>query len=405
MAIVVGLAGQARAEQLKVLVRYDDYSAYSNLEVERRLFSEIAALGGGLIVGVIPFPGADYPIAASNVSPAQAILDTDKIALLSEQARAGRLEVAVHGYSHRNNAPKGLKSEFSVLPAELQSRLAADSRAALEHSLGAAVAAFIPPFNAYDDRTLQALQQAGYRLLSAGGSPTTLTNGDLNYLPGTTYPQNVRQVVEEALRRGHTDALVVPVLHPYDMAESGGEMPSFRKGGSSVSVDGLVNDMRSIARLPQVRLTSVQGLRAAGEDLSGARLLANALLRSSAIVRHRLVPQSLELYPVDGLYYSQRSVESIQARLFTAVVVVYGAAFVLGVFAGRAVVTWLGRRLGVRPRIVQAVAAIAVAAAAVAILWRVQSSGLYMNSAIALTLGAGALIGILAARGRPAARA
>ncbi len=50
-----------QATDLKIILRYDDYSKYSPTDVEQMLFEMTKNIGGGVLVGVIPFPKAPYP--------------------------------------------------------------------------------------------------------------------------------------------------------------------------------------------------------------------------------------------------------------------------------------------------------------------------------------------------------
>ncbi|SHE19499.1 DUF2334 domain-containing protein [methanotrophic endosymbiont of Bathymodiolus puteoserpentis (Logatchev)] len=253
------------AGELKIIFRYDDYSRNSNTDVERLLFDTIKNIGGGVLVGVIPFPHAPYPEPDSI--PKVADLGEDKVNLLKEYASQGVVEIAVHGYSHKSNATEGSNSEFTGLSKNTQNLLLGNARAALEVTLGFSITSFIPPFNQYDLQTLQSLESTSYKLISAAlGGPQEST-GNLTYLPGGAYPQKINEVISSALASGHTEAIVVIVMHPYDIIESGDQMSNFRED-PQISIHKLINDLSKIKKRNNVHFMTIHELFEGGEEFS-----------------------------------------------------------------------------------------------------------------------------------------
>ncbi len=218
----------AEATHLKIILRYDDYTLSSNAEVEQALFDAARSIRGCVLVGVIPFPRSPYPVPGSHEAPLLADLDKKKIDLLKKHALQGVVEVAVHGFNHKNNAVEW-PSEFTGLPENTQNLLLSAAKTSLEVAIGLRINSFIPPFNTYDSQTLKSLESSGYKLISAGLVGQTLRSGNLSYLPGGSYPQRLKDVVLSAISKNHTDAIIVSTIHPYDIVESGTEMADFRR--------------------------------------------------------------------------------------------------------------------------------------------------------------------------------
>lgn len=306
----------AEASHLKVILRYDDYSHVSDIEIERALFETAHDLEGGILVGVIPFAGEEAYPPGSNEVPLLAGFQEQKLELLREYASKGIAEIAVHGFNHTDNAVSGPKSEFAGLSPEAQHVLLSAGATRLQSALGTEVRAFIPPFNCYDSNTLSSLASNGYTLISAGPGGPIDHDGDLAYLPRGPHPGRLEQVIAEAVGSGHTDATVVLTIHEYDIAGPG--------NASGMSLEQLTESLHRVNGIDEVRFISTSELLG-GEDLSAARMQANRKIRDSFITRHRLLPAALNAYPVDDLYYSRSSADRMYLLQLSAFVAHHGA--------------------------------------------------------------------------------
>lgn len=395
------LGHTAQATQILVVVRYDDYSNFSNTQIEQALFAGVESLGSGILVGVIPFPYSAYPEPKSTTRSLRAKLSDDKIRLLAEYMSRGTIEIAVHGYSHRSNVTSGRDSEFAGMPEDTQRQLLKDAKTSLEAALGSRLTAFVPPFNSYDVGTLRALQDNGYKLLSAPPDGPALPGTGLDYLPGTTYAQKLKAVIAEAMRKGHTDGIVVAVIHAYDIRGYGQSIPGFRGQAPQMDLDQLMADLRSITQSPDVRLVSTRQLYDGGEDLSVDRFHANAALNANFIARHRLLPEFVGAYSVIGLYYSQGGAQSLHRWQIAAFLALYGAVLALAALASRVTLSHFRHHRGSA----SAIAGATAAAIALLLIWKSNASGFYMTSAIGLTICLGIVIGIIGDRVRSSERA
>ncbi|MEO1766692.1 DUF2334 domain-containing protein [Thiobacter aerophilum] len=227
MVVFSGGVWGAAFPTVSIVLRYDDYAATSSTALEQRLFTAFAAQRVPVLVAVVPFPGRAYPQSVTDLTPIAPDLSEEKVTLLKALLRSGIGEIGLHGYSHRNNGSAGdVVTEFAGLPFERQRQFLLLGRRALESTLDAPVRVFTPPFNAFDAKTVRALRETGFSVLSAGTTPAQEA-GPLRLLPGTVYPQGLRAAVARA-RQLKEPALVVVVMHPYDFVDSGEAMPGFR---------------------------------------------------------------------------------------------------------------------------------------------------------------------------------
>lgn len=332
------------SDKLKIIFRYDDYSKYTSMEVADSLIKAARDVGSGVLVGVIPFPYGEYPESYAPGSELQPFLSQEKIALLKKHLAAGTIEIAVHGFGHRNNVPEGRNSEFSGLPENKQILLLQTAKEALETATGVKIRAFVPPFNQYDATTLKALEKTGYQILSAGMGSYSDTDSRLDFLPGTTYINRLREVVSSALAQKHSDATVVVTLHPYDIIESGDEFPKFRKGPGQVSLKSIIDDLNQVSKIDNVQLSTIGTLVENGEDLSIERWQANLRLRQSVITRHLVIPGSLRLYPLPGLYYPKDAADRMYSKQLWSAVTLYGGLIITLFFITRSLIRLVTHR-------------------------------------------------------------
>jgi len=328
IVISVIISAHAKAEEssdkLKIILRYDDYSNFTSMEVAESFIDAAKSVGAGVLVGVIPFPYDDYPDSYVPGTVLPPLLSQEKLALLKKHVTDGTIEIAVHGYSHENNVSGGRKSEFSGLPENKQVLLLRMAKESLESATGARIRAFVPPFNQYDATTLKALQDTGFEILSAGMESYSQTDAGLMFLPGTAYIDQLKDVVSSCLSKGHTDAAVVVTVHPYDIVESGEKLPEFRKGRGQVSMQSINDELKQIVKSDAVQPSSIGMLLDSGEDLSIERWKANLRLKMSEITRYRIIPDVFGFYPMAGLYYSRHAAEKMYSNQLWSAAVLYG---------------------------------------------------------------------------------
>ncbi len=376
-----------RNNELKVVFRYDDYSKYSNIELEKELFRLVDSKGGGLLVGIIPFPYEPHP-AAQDFSK-QIFLNDEKIALLQQYHANNSIEIAAHGFNHKNNEILDYRSEFAGLPEPEQAKILNITRNKLESALGFKVTAFVPPFNNLDRNTLTALKNTGFTLLSAASATPFYQPGDINYLPGGPYPNKLRSVIDKALANNHYDALIVSTQHPYDIKESGEPMPAFRKNSVQVSLADIETDINYIASKDTIRFTSIAGLYKENENLSAERLISNMRLRTNFITQHKLLPNMIALYPQSGLYYTLASANDMYIKQIIISGCLYLAIMLITLIVSKVMFTafngktWLAKTMFFT--------ALLFILAAIA---KIYLSGFYFLAALLITVSIGLGLGV-----------
>jgi len=146
---------------------------------------------------------------------------------LATAVRSGLVEIALHGFAHRDNAiapvNPGSESEFRDLSYSSQLRMLTAGKATLESLYHVNVTTFIPPWNSYDENTLRALDSLGFDLVS-GASQTygIAANGSfarLRFLPYTCLPGHLREAVDFARVSSDPDPIIVVLLHPFNFVE------------------------------------------------------------------------------------------------------------------------------------------------------------------------------------------
>lgn len=266
--------------RIAVILRYDDFSALSDSDVEATLLDTLRASGLRAVFGVVPFA---VPFGSADHLEARA-LEGSKALLLRGAVEEGLVEAALHGCTHLylpRFFPGGGFTEFEGLTRGEQSRLLARGRKALEEITGRKARTFIPPFNSYDALTVKALQDNEFECLSAAMFDPVPQGAALRVTPHTCSLPQVREAVELA-RRGTSHAPVVAALfHQYDFTGGDG-------GPASITLAKFEKLAGWLAEQPDVSVLTASQLMDSGADLGVERHQANRRLRRFSI--HPLTP-------------------------------------------------------------------------------------------------------------------
>jgi len=209
---------------IRIALRLDDPSETSHQGVESGILESLRKYQACATFGVIPFRMIEGQ--RKELSEARALA-------LIEAAHAGIIEVALHGHVHVRLQPEPASpSEFSGRSQAEQYVLITEGRAHLERIFNQSVIGFVPPWNSYDAATLRALEQSGFRYVSAGWNAPSGYCGPLNLLPLTAHLNDIPIALAEARRFIKANPVIVIVMHHYDFAESGSDhsiidMPGF----------------------------------------------------------------------------------------------------------------------------------------------------------------------------------
>lgn len=172
----VVLAGESsaacEAAVHRIILRNDDLCALSDPTWETRIQEFLLTENIPHTLAVIPlFSGGIYAgNSGGEKTPAQ---NKDILALLTRAKASPLIELAMHGYQHRNNrhhpgqpGPEN-SSEFSGLELDEQQEMIRKGLAILDNDLGIKPDIFVPPWEHYDTNTVRALKSHGFELLSA----------------------------------------------------------------------------------------------------------------------------------------------------------------------------------------------------------------------------------------------
>ncbi len=203
-------------KQIIVVFRYDDYSIGSNSEAELKIIETFGKYDFPYTFAVIPYRG-NYMIGESNNNdpPKIAPLNQEKADILLAALETGLLEVAQHGFNHQRIK----NGEFSGLDFNVQLERIAKGKQLLENVLNTKVETFVPPWNAYDDNTVKALEDLGFKTLSANRGGTAKLSNSLKFLPFTCELHEFREAITDARKATETRPVIVVMFHQYDFIE------------------------------------------------------------------------------------------------------------------------------------------------------------------------------------------
>jgi len=207
-------------KQITVVFRYDDYSSLSPTDMEVKLINAFQKYKMPCTFGVIPYmcAGDIHDPNPQNVVP----LTPMKASILKDAIEAHILEVALHGYSHQTIRLKSKgrgNTEFSSLNYDSQKQKIANGKALLEKMLDTQVNTFIPPWNSYDMNTLHALEELGFKNISAGKVGVTTDQSQLRFLPATCLILDLQDAVLAARKSRDVQPIIITLFHPYDFRE------------------------------------------------------------------------------------------------------------------------------------------------------------------------------------------
>lgn len=188
---------------LNVVLRYDDPTLQPD-SVTYEMLTFLAENNVPITLAVIPCDeNEDY------------ILPTDSNWM--KLLKADNVEIALHGLTHQDLG----KGEFGNLSFEESYRRLEKGKTFLESQLKP-ITTFIPPFNAYNNNTLDALDSLNFTIISTDLFTYQCTsNKNIQYYPetlGHTMKNGVFDAAIDALEKNlNKPALCVIMLHHYDI--------------------------------------------------------------------------------------------------------------------------------------------------------------------------------------------
>lgn len=256
--------------KIRVCFRLDDPHACSDHSLETAIFALFARYDVPLCAAVVPFQhvaGSEKLIGARR----------DNMPHISEGLRAGRIELAQHGYAHLRVTGNtgGRPSEFVGVDEATQTKLIIDGRRQLEEGFATAVNGFVPPWNSYDETTTRVLGKTGFRFISAGITAPRYPRNEKPIsrpvvVPRTCNLKTLESAIEQALRFRKASPAVVCVFHS-DEFEEFRDPPAHGEPLPFVDLQELERKLAWIGTFPEVSTCSIGDL--AKEALDGSRLM------------------------------------------------------------------------------------------------------------------------------------
>lgn len=380
---------QGGPHPIKVFFRYDDYSARSDSELEKRLVELFRELGLKITVGVIPAVCADD---TEDPRPQQTLtLTPAKVQLLREGLKNGTIELALHGYTHQTLGGPPF-TEFRGLDATSQRNRISAGKHLLESQIGAEVSIFIPPWNSYDENTVRMVEDLGFRTLSAafGAAPSW---SYLKFAPVTCGLDAISEAVAQAKRTANGSRLVGVLLHDFEFAGYGTCWHEYGRGRRNKSVttfERFAGQLRALLAEPDLEISSIGQLVTAGEDLTARRV---ALNRPPSLVLPLLYrPQERFVLISTDAAARRRLRNGVGTAVF------YALVWVAGLLGG-----WLIRQLltvRLRPRAGQLLFWIALGALACSVYYHARAGAIARRGlALVVFLTGLALAGLLGSPG------
>jgi peptidoglycan/xylan/chitin deacetylase (PgdA/CDA1 family) len=248
---------------ITLVFRYDDYSSGSRTDLEVKLIKAFQKYNIPCTFAVIPY-NSDNKAEVPDPDPQKVFpLTLWKASILNNAIKAGILEVALHGYTHRTTrirTPDPDYTEFAGLDYNSQIKKIAKGKGLLEKMLGVRITTFIPPWNTYDMNTIRALEELGFRTISADNAGVREESSQLKFLPFTSDLLNLKDAVESARKISDVQPVIVVLFHPSDFLEMG------RKEGK-LTYQGFVELLNWIVSQKDIHVRTI------GENVDSCRFV------------------------------------------------------------------------------------------------------------------------------------
>jgi len=302
-----------------VIFRYDDMSADApgvrqsnalreNLwQAEQDIDNLFIKYQMRYVVAVIPNANSEY----GEVKPGSNFVsfgqDAEKVEFLKRGVKAGRIEVAQHGFSHINYARKNHRhGEFRERSYEEQFKDILQGKNILSKCLNLTnIKTFVPPFNGWDKNTAKAIKKLGFSILSADRSYYHKTAAKLTIIPFTAQLWELEtKVNKKTLPR---DALVIVLFHPTQIVRTNG---SENRHFGIERLDKLLN---TLSTMQDVKVVTLKHLANECDDLTIKRYQAANSLHRQRSFWSKLLPQSS--WPGEQDWYLYSSAEVYNSRV------------------------------------------------------------------------------------------
>lgn len=199
---------------INLIFRYDDYSYDSNINLENSLFNTFIKNKIPITIGVIPFIYNNIKqinsFTAENISS-----KSIKREILENGLKNNLIEIAQHGHSHYNYQ-KVPNAEFQGIPKRVQEELIIEGKQLIEKFFKLRLKTFIPPWNRYNQDTIEIIDTHGFNNLSAGEKGVFSEKSKVNYIPSTCNIEEFIQIIKSISFNNLKNQTFIILLHECD---------------------------------------------------------------------------------------------------------------------------------------------------------------------------------------------
>lgn len=235
------------AGKINIVFRYDDFILKNDI-VNEEVVRTFEKNHIPLVLGVIPCDSNENFLFGQKYS---------FLPILKSGVKNNSIEIALHGLTHQQI----INGEFTGLNIIEQNRRIQKGKSFLDSVFGINTKTFIPPYNSYDDNTLQALVNNKFTIISSAlciGQSNA--NAKLQYAPETI--EDFKELMPVLIRNKNRNGVVVVMFHDY----------TFR---NNYSIQQLKTVLESVNKLNFVTCTTFSKLGEGSEQLDKKRIKAN----------------------------------------------------------------------------------------------------------------------------------
>jgi len=335
-----GVCYSGEENKIMVILRYDDYSNGTSLEIEKEIFQVTKELDMKMTIGIIPF--SDSKGLGEKYVDETMILNDQKQELLRKAIQNGNIEIALHGYRHfvSKKTRQGFLTEFYGIEYEKQLKMIKAGKESLEKIFGRSVHTFIPPWNTFDHNTIRALGELKFKIISTDAMPSVITTelenretGNIKILPATCNLSEIEETIEHANKNIKTENVIIVLMHPYDLQGKG----SYREGiNGPFSFHKMKKLLSELNRKQGVFITNVENATEDIKDLNKERYIKYSKYRNAILyLPHKLYPQ------IPTIYYPKNKLDSLNRKVSWLLAMYYSGIAFCGITFGYL----LGKRL------------------------------------------------------------
>lgn len=207
---------------INIIFRYDDYSYNSNTELEKTLFKIFFENKIPVTIGVIPFYHNNHnPIV---IEPERNIsLNKIKRDILKYGIKSNLVEVAQHGHSHYNYKKKP-NAELQGIGKKVQEKLIVEGKELIEKFFKLKIKTFIPPWNRYNEDTIDIIEFYNFENLSAGEKGIVGKRKIINFVPSTCNISEFFDIINNNSCQKLNNQTFIVLLHECDFINKKNEI-------------------------------------------------------------------------------------------------------------------------------------------------------------------------------------